>query len=376
MDDTSNDKKIFVTKPFLPPFDEVRPYLEKIWASRQLTNDGVFHAAFEEALCEYLGVKYISLVSNGTMALLLALKALNLSGEVIITPFSWISTAQSIYWNNLKPVFVDISSSDFNIDISKIERAINPITSAILPVHVFGNPCNVAAIGEIAQKHGLKVVYDAAHCFDVNINGNSVCNFGDLSILSFHATKVLNSMEGGAIISHDEATKKHIDALKNSGFSSDKKLVGYGLNAKMNEIQAAIGLAQLKHMKQVIALRKAAVLLYREHLKNVEGLGLLDDKESVSYNYGYFPVIVHPEKFGGGRDELLHYLEIRNIFPATYFYPLITDFPEFEIYKTEALPTARFIADRILCLPLFHDISLDEIDQITQAVINFQKSKL
>jgi dTDP-4-amino-4,6-dideoxygalactose transaminase len=376
MDDTSNDKKIFVTKPFLPPFDEVRPYLEKIWASRQLTNDGVFHAAFEEALCEYLGVKYISLVSNGTMALLLALKALNLSGEVITTPFSWISTAQSLYWNNLKPVFVDISSSDLNIDSSKIERAISPETSAILPVHVFGNPCNVAAIREIAEKHGLKVVYDAAHCFGVNIGSNSVLNFGDLSILSFHATKVMNSLEGGAIISRDAATKKHIDALKNNGFNSDKKLIGYGLNAKMNEIQAAFGLAQLKHMHEVVALRKAAVLLYREHLKNIEGLSLIDDKESVSHNYSYFPVIVHPEKFGAGREELLHYLNSRNIFPATYFYPLITDFPEFEIYKTDAMPTARFIADRILCLPLFHDISVDEIKHITQAIIEFQKSKL
>ena len=333
MDDTNNNK-LFVTKPFLPPFDEVRPYLEEIWESRQLTNDGVFHAAFEQALCAYLGVKYISLVSNGTMALLLALKALGLSGEVITTPFSWISTAQSIYWNNLKPVFVDISSCDLNMDISKIENVITPDTSAILPVHVFGNPCDVEAIDKIAQKHCLRVVYDAAHCFGVNINDNSVLNFGDLSILSFHATKVMNSLEGGAIISHDEATKKHIDALKNSGIGSDNQLVGYGLNAKMNDIQAVIGLAQLKHMHEVIGLRKAAVLLYRQYLKNVEGLSLFDDKKSVSYNYGYFPVIVHPEKFGANRDELMHYLESKNIFARTYFYPLITDFREFEIYKT------------------------------------------
>jgi len=376
MNKPSMNNEILLMKPYMPPLHEFHSYLERIWESRWLTNGGTIHSEFEKALCDYLGVNHICLFANGTLALIIALKALNLKGEIITTPFTSVATAQSIYWNNLKPVFVDIQETDLNINIVEIERAITPNTSAILPVHIFGNPCNIDQINQLAQKHNLKVIYDAAHCFGVQLNGTSLCNFGDLSALSFHATKVFNTVEGGVIICHDKATKNHIVALKNTGLSSSYKLVGYGLNAKMNEIQSAFGMVQLKYVDKVIAYRKTATLKYRELLENVKGLRLINDKKCVKHNYTYFPVIINPEEFGATRDELSNYLKNKNIFTRKYFHPLITDYPEFNIFKTSDLSVARKIADNVLCLPLFHDITLDEITAVVESIYQMHQKHI
>lgn len=374
MNKTNNNEQLLLMKPYMPPLHEFQPYLERIWESRRLTNGGTIHSEFEKALCNYLCVNHICLFANGTLALIIALKALNLKGEIITTPFTSVATAQSIYWNNLKPVFVDINENDLNINISEIERAITPNTTAILPVHIFGNPCNIDAINQLTQKHNLKVVYDAAHCFGVQLNETSLCNFGDLSVLSFHATKVFNTVEGGAIICHDKATKNYIDALKNSGQTPDYRLAGYGLNAKMNEIQSAFGLVELKYVDKVIAYRKTATLKYRELLENVKGLRLINDKKCVKHNYTYFPIIINPEEFGASRDELLFHLKSKNIFARKYFHPLITDYPEFNIYKTSDLSVARKISDNVLCLPLFHDISFNEQTAVVDAICQMHKN--
>ncbi|MCD4732325.1 MAG: DegT/DnrJ/EryC1/StrS family aminotransferase [Bacteroidales bacterium] len=367
--------ELLLTKPSKPPMDEFQVYLDRIWGSRWLTNNGPLHEEFEKKLCDYLGVKYISLFANGSLALMIALKALDLTGEIITTPFTSIETAQSIYWNQLQAVFVDINESDLNINIAEIEKAITPKTSAILPVHIFGNPCHVEAMEELARKYNLKVLYDAAHCFGVEINGRSVCDFGDLSVLSFHATKVFNTMEGGAIISHDKETKVFIDALKNSGKEPGYKFAGYGFNAKMNDLQSAFGLVQLKYIDGFIDHRKSAVIKYRELLKNVNGLRFMEELENVKYNYSYFPIIIDPEEFGATRDELLFHLENRNIKTRKYFHPLVTDFPEFKIFKKGDLSIAKKIADNILCLPLFHELNIDEQVAVTESIIEIQKLK-
>jgi len=366
---------ILLMKPFMPPLPEFQVYLNRIWESRRLTNGGQIHAEFEKALCNYLGVKYISLFANGTLALLIALKALNLKGEVITTPFSYIATSQAIYWNNLKPVFVDINETDLNINVSEIEKAITPETAAILPVHIFGNPVNVEAINQLAQKHKLKVIYDAAHCFGVKIKEESICNFGDLSVLSFHATKVFNSFEGGAIICHDEITKKYLDALGNNGFGSDKKLIGYGLNAKMNEMQAAFGLVQLKYVDHIIECRKKVSDKYRKLFNEIKGLRMPDEKECIKNNYSYFPVIINAEEFGGSRDELFNFLKSRNIFSRKYFCPLISDYPEFSIFKTIDHPVAKKMSESVLCLPVFHDLSSSEIEYVADSVLQLKRDR-
>lgn len=368
MDKKEGSKDLLLMKPFMPPLQDYQKYLERIWQSRQLTNSGQIHAEFEQALCDYLGVEHLSLIANGTLALIIALKALNLKGEIITTPFTSVATAQAIHWNNLKPVFVDINESDFNINISEIESAITPWTSAILPVHVFGNPCDVERIDQLAEKYNLKVLYDAAHCFGVELNSESICNSGDMSVLSFHATKVFNTIEGGAIICHDESTKKYIDALKNTGLDPAHKLAGYGMNAKLNEFQSAFGMIQLKYIDEVIASRKAAASKYKELLKDIRGIWWPDEKEFVKYNYTYFPVIINTEEFGASRDELAAYLEGKKIFTRKYFYPLVSDFPEFSIYKTRDLPVAEKIAVSILCLPLFPDITSDEIAAVADSI--------
>ncbi len=359
---------IRLTKPFLPPMADLQPYLDRIWGSHQLTNCGPIHAEFEEALCKHLGIKHICLFSSGTTALMIALKALDLKGEVITTPFTSVATAQSIYWNKLKPVFVDIDEDDLNINVAEIGKAINTVTSAILPVHIFGNACNVEGINRLAKKHGLKVIYDAAHCFGVEVNGAPILDFGDLSVLSFHATKVFNTIEGGAVICHDEATKRKIDALKNTSLDEDQRLAGYGFNAKMNEIQAAVGLAQLKYIAKNIEARKVATYKYRELLKEMEGLRTIKEKEFIKYNYPYFPIMIDPVKFGASRDDLFLELQNRNIITRKYFHPLITDFPEFSGYKSGNLSVAKKISDNILCLPLFHDITLKEINTVVDAI--------
>ncbi len=359
---------ILLAKPFVPPVNELLPYLNRIWESRMLTNGGPIHEEFEQALCDYLRVKYICLFANGTLALMIALKALRLKGEVITTPFTSPATIQAIYWNHLKPVFVDIKETDLNIDSSAIESAITPQTSAILPVHIFGTPCKVDVINRIALKNNLRVVYDAAHSFGVEIYGNSICNFGDLSALSFHATKVFNTLEGGAIVCQDPETKKYIDALKNTGLDKDHNLVGYGVNAKMNEIQAAFGLCQLKYVDEIISKRKAATLSYKGLLKDVKGLRIPTDWEEVKHNYSYFPIIIDPDEFGSDRDKLYDHLKKNNIITRKYFYPLVSDFPEFEIFKKRNLPIAEKIAKNILCIPLFHDITDEHIHSVVYSI--------
>lgn len=362
-------------QPVLPPLQEFIPYLEQIWESRQLTNGGANHREFEEALCRYLGVKHISLFANGTLALLLALKALDIKGEVITTPFTYPSTLQAIYWNNLKPVFADIDPNDFNIDVNAIEAAITPQTSAILAVHVFGSPCNVEGIRRVALKYNLKVIYDAAHCFGVNLQGESICNAGDLSMLSFHATKVFNTFEGGAVICHDDAMKRTLDALKNSGIDDGNHLIDYGLNAKMNEFEAAFGLCQLKNIDNIIGNRRVAVQKYTEALKSVKGISLPLRRADIQYNYAYFPLIIHPEEYGANRDELSDYLASKNIITRKYFYPLISDSSVFSNYKTADLPNAVAVAGNILNLPLYHDISDDQMETVVDCIRQFQEQK-
>jgi len=374
MNKPDKNEEIPLMKPFLPPIEDIQAYLVRIWESRQLTNTGSIQTEFEKALCDYLGVKHICLFANGTLALMIALKALNLKGEIITTPFTSVATAQAIYWNSLKPVFADINELDFNIHPDEIEHAITPATCAILPVHVFGNPCQVEVLEKLAQKHNLKLIYDAAHCFGVKTGSESILNFGALSVLSLHATKVFNSIEGGAVICHDEFTKKTIDALKNTGLDTNHELAGYGMNAKMNEVQASFGLSNLPYVDKVIALRKIASLKYRQLLKEIRGLKLMKEPDFVRLNYTYFPVIVDPEKFGASRDELSVHLRKNNIVTRNYFHPLVTDYPEFKIYKTRDLPVARKIADNVLCLPLFHDIKEEEIVRIVKVISSVNRN--
>jgi dTDP-4-amino-4,6-dideoxygalactose transaminase len=365
---TGNIRAINYMKPFVPPYDDFQFYLDRIWDSRILTNDGPLHAEFEKALCQFLKVDHLCLISSGTLALAIALRSLGLKGEVITTPFTSVATIQAIYWNNLIPVFADIHEHDLNLDLSCIEQAITPETSAIMPVHVFGNPCKVEQVKNLALKYNLKVVYDAAHCFGVKINGEAASSFGDLSALSFHATKVFNTIEGGAIVCHDLKTRDFINALKNTGLSSCNTLAGYGLNVKMNELQAAFGLAQLKHIDGLIEKRRKASLLYRELLAPLKGLRLITEEEGVSYNYSYFPVIITPAEFGSTRDEIALYLENHRISTKKYFHPLVSEYVQFSRYKTKELPVATNIAENVLCLPLYHDITREEIQRVVDLI--------
>lgn len=363
---------ITVTKPSIPPLEEFTPYLEKIWESGQLTNNGPFHQRFEAELAEYLGVKYISLFTNATLALITALQALNITGEVITTPYSFVATTHSLWWNNIKPVFVDIESSTFNLNPDKIEAAITPQTTAIMPVHVYGNPCDVTRISEIASTYGLKVIYDACHTFNVLISGEPVLNFGDLSVMSFHATKVFNTFEGGAIISHDENMKKRIDLLKNFGFADETTVVAPGINAKMSEVQAAMGLLQLEYIDKYISVRQEITHYYREKLTRIPGIKFIDDISNVQYCYSYFPVFVDENKYGMSRDRLYEKLKQNNIYARRYFYPLISQFPTYrglESAHPDKLPVAEKAAKEVICLPLFPDLKDDEIDKVCKILI-------
>jgi dTDP-4-amino-4,6-dideoxygalactose transaminase len=355
---------IYVTKPFLPPLEEFSEYIENIWGSKQLTNKGPYHEMFEKSLAEYLNVKYVSLFSNGTLALISALQTLRISGEVITTPFSFVATTHALHWNGIKPVFCDISPNTYNIDPNRIEAAITPKTTAIMPVHVYGNPCNVAKIQEIAGIYGLKVIYDACHAFGVTINGNSLLNFGDLSVLSFHATKVFTTFEGGAIICHDETTKRRIDFLKNFGFAGETTVVAPGINAKMNEFQAALGLLQLKYIDQSIQKRKEIAEHYRQHLHGLPGISFFEDMPEVKHNYQYFPILIDKQLFGKSRDDVYHALKKQNILSRRYFYPLISQFPTYrglESARPGNLPIAEEITQKVLCLPIYPDLELNTI---------------
>ena len=361
------DRIITVTQPFLPPLEEFIPYLKQIWKSKMLTNNGPFHQQLEKELCKYLGVKYISLFSNGTLALITALRTLNITGEVITTPYSFVATAHSLWWNNIKPVFVDIDPQTLNLDPDKIEKAITPKTTAIMPVHVYGNPCSVQRIKKIADTYGLKVIYDAAHAFGVTLNNNSVLNFGDLSVLSFHATKTYNTFEGGAIVCHDEATKRRIDNLKNFGFIDETTVVAPGINAKMNEVQAAMGLLQLKYIDKNIERRKRIAEVYRKNLEGIEGLTFLEDMPGVRHNYTYFPIFIDKEKFGKTRDELYEGLKKHNIMGRRYFYPLISQFPSYsglESAKLGKMPIAERVTEQVICLPIYPVLSTEDVNKI------------
>lgn len=364
---------IYVTRPDLPSLEEYTELLKQIWDTKILTNNGPFHQQFELELAKYLGVKYISLFTNGTLALITALQALNITGEVITTPFSFVATTHALWWNNIKPVFADIEQDYFNLDPEKVEAAITPRTSAIMPVHVYGNPCKIERFQKIADTYGLKLIYDAAHAFGVKVHGNSILNYGDLSILSFHATKVFNSIEGGAIISHDENTKKRIDFLKNFGFADETTVVAPGINGKMNELQSAFGLLQLKNIDNCIYKRKIITKIYREQLDNVNGIRFINDINSVNHNYSYFPILVDYIKFGHTRDELYEELKKHNIFGRRYFYPLISQFPTYKgivSSKQENLLVAYKVAEQVICLPIYPAIELETISEIIGVIKN------
>jgi dTDP-4-amino-4,6-dideoxygalactose transaminase len=372
-----NDKlkmPVFVTQPALPPLEDFTELLREVWRNKILTNNGPFHERFEKELAEYLDVKYISLFSNGTMALMTALQALKITGEVITTPFSFVATTHSLWWNNIKPVFADIDPVTLNLDPWKVEAAITPQTTAIMPVHVYGNPCNLNELKRIADTYGLKIIYDAAHAFGVEVNGNSVLNFGDLSILSFHATKVFNTIEGGAIICHDEQTKKRIDYLKNFGFVDETTVIEPGINAKMNEVQAAFGLLQLKTICENVGKRKVITDLYRKHLADIPGIRFLNDFENVKHTYSYFPIFVNESIYGKTRDELYNHLKLHNIFGRRYFYPLISQFPTYlglNSAKPDNLPVALEVAEQVICLPIYPDLEEDLVIKIVNVISRF-----
>jgi len=357
------NKIITVTQPCLPPLADFIPYLQKIWDNKWLTNNGPLHQQLEQELADYLGVKYISLFSNGTLALITALQALNIQGEVITTPFSFVATTHSLWWNKITPVFVDIEPDYLNLDPAKIEAAITSKTTAIMPVHVYGNPCKMEEIQQIADKHGLKVIYDAAHAFGVKKDNVSILNSGDLSVLSFHATKVYSTIEGGAIICHNEEMKHHIDNLKNFGFRGETVVEEPGINAKLNEVQAAYGLLQLRYVDGFISKRKQITELYQSLLNNVKGISFFSDMKGITHGYSYFPVLIDEEVYGISRDDLYEKLKENNIFARRYFYPLISDFEPYHELSSAApgnLPVATKAAKQVLCLPIY--VELNEID--------------
>ena len=368
-----SSKQITVTSPLLPSLDDFIPMLKDIWDRKWLTNNGHYHKELEKALAEYLGVKYISLFTNGTLPLITALQAMRISGEVITTPYSFVATTHSIWWNGLKPVFVDIEEDSGNIDPEKIEAAITPHTTAIMPVHVYGTPCNMKRIQEIADVYGLKAIYDAAHAFGVKVNGESVLNAGDMSTLSFHATKVYNTIEGGALICHDEATKKRIDYLKNFGFAGETTVVAPGINSKMDEIRAAYGLLNLQQVDRAIANRKATAEKYRAALKDVPGIRMLKDIEGVHHNYAYFPIFIDENAYGISRDDLYTKLQEHNIFGRRYFYPLISTFSAYkglESANPKNLPIAHKLANQVLCLPMFAGLDEESANRVVDVVKN------
>jgi len=357
---------IYVTQPHLPPLEEFIPYLEQIWDSRILTNKGPFHQQLEAALCEYLGVEHLALFGNGTLGLVTALQALRINGEVITTPFSFVATAHSLLWNGIKPVFVDIDPDTLNLDPRKIEAAITPQTTAIMPVHCYGNPCDVDAIQAIAENYNLKVIYDAAHAFGVQCHCGSVLKHGDLSVLSFHATKVFNTFEGGAIVCPDARTKQHIDNLKNFGFVNETTVVAAGINGKMNEFSAALGLLQLKHIDQALARRREIDHAYREVLKDVPGITCLGRSGQKVANYSYFPILVRRD-YPLTRDALYSRLQEKNIYGRRYFYPLISDFPMYRglpSARRDNLPVASAAAQQVLCLPIYPALDMDDVARI------------
>ena len=368
-----SEKQITVTSPLLPNLDDFNEMLKDIWASKWVTNMGQFHIQLERALCQYLKVPYISLFTNGTLPLLTALQALRITGEVITTPYSFVATTHSIWWNGCRPVFVDIEEETCGIDPDKIEAAITPKTTAIMPVHCYGKPVKMKRIQEIADKYGLKVIYDAAHAFGVEVDGKSVLNAGDMSTLSFHATKVYNTLEGGALVMHDEQTKKRIDYLKNFGFAGETEVVAPGINSKVDEVRCAYGLLNLKQVDQAIANRQKVAKKYREVLRDVPGIRFFDDMPGVRHNYSYFPVFINAKEYGLTRDELYFKMREQGVLGRRYFYPLISSFSTYRSLPSssiENLPVANKIANEVICLPMHHELVEADLDRIIDIVTN------
>lgn len=367
------DKKIItVTSPLLPNLDEFHAMLKEIWESKWITNNGELHQQLEKELAAYLKVPYLSLFTNGTLPLITALQALRISGEVITTPYSFVATTHALWWNGIKPVFVDIDPATGNLDPNKIEAAITPKTTAIMPVHVYGKPCKVKEIQDIADKYGLKVIYDAAHAFGVEVDGESVLNVGDMSTLSFHATKVYNTIEGGAMVMHDEKTKKRIDYLKNFGFAGETTVVGPGINSKMDEIRSAYGLLNLRQVDACIEARHQVAIKYRNALRGIEGITFFDDMPGVKHNYSYFPIFVDEQKYGMSRDALYFKMREANVLGRRYFYPLISEFSTYrglESAAPENLPEAHKMANTVICLPMHHALSDDDVQRVIECIV-------
>jgi len=367
-----NKNIITVTSPLLPDLDEFHELLKQIWDKKWITNNGDFHQQLEKALAEYLKVPYISLFTNGTLPLLTALQALRITGEVITTPYSFVATTHSIWWNGCRPVFVDIEESTCGLDPNKIEAAITPKTTAIMPVHCYGKPVNTDAIQQIADKYGLKVIYDAAHAFGVEVNGKSILEAGDMSTLSFHATKVYNTLEGGALVMHDAATKKRIDYLKNFGFAGETEVVAPGINSKVDEVRAAYGLLNLKQVDAAIAARQKVANRYREALRDVPGIRFFDDMPGVRHNYSYFPIFINAQEYGITRDELYFKMKEQGIWGRRYFYPLISTFSTYRGLPSatkENLPVSTKMAEQVICLPMHHALSDEDIEMIISCII-------
>ena len=367
------NNEVFVTQPFLPSLEEFIPYLQGIWERKILTNGGPCHQELERSLSEYLGTPYISLFTNGALALVTALQALRISGEVITTPYSFVATAHSLIWNGVQPVFVDVDPKTLNMNPERIEAAITPRTTAILPVHCYGHPCDVQAIQSIADRYNLRVIYDAAHAFGVRDSGGSVLRHGDLSILSFHATKVFSTFEGGAIISPDLKTKKHIDHLKNFGIADEVTVIGPGINGKMSEVHAAFGLLQLQHIQEALLRRSRIDEAYRSGLSEVPGIRCLESSGETLCNYAYFPILINPE-YHETRDNLYYRLRANGVFARRYFYPLISDFPVYSglhSARRENLPVAAEASAKVLCLPIYPALAEEDLVRI----INIIKSK-
>ena len=373
-------KVITVTSPLLPSLEEFMPYLQDIWERKWLTNNGHYHQELEKALCEYLKVPYISLFTNGTLPLMCALQALRITGEVITTPYSFVATTHSLWWNGVKPVFVDIDPETCNLDPDKIEAAITPKTTAIMPVHVYGKPCDTERIQEIAteriqeiaDKYGLKVIYDAAHAFGVEVNGKSILEAGDMSTLSFHATKVYNTVEGGALVCHDEKTKQRIDYLKNFGFAGETTVIAPGINGKMDEVRSAYGLLNLKQVDAAIEARHQIAIKYREALRGVKGIRVMEDMPGVRHNYSYFPIFIDAEVYGMTRDELYFKMKENGVLGRRYFYPLISEFSTYRGLESacpENLPVATKIADSVICLPMYHSLTEEDVERVIEQIV-------
>lgn len=366
------NNQITVTSPLLPNIDEFNQMLKEIWASKWITNNGQFHKQLEKELCQYLKVPFISLFTNGTLPLLTALQALRITGEVITTPYSFVATTHSIWWNGCRPVFVDIEEETCGIDPNKIEAAITPKTTAIMPVSCYGKPCKMDEIQAIADKYGLKVIHDAAHAFGVEVNGESWVGKGDLISLSFHATKVYNTLEGGAMVMHDEATKKRVDFLKNFGFAGETEVVAPGINSKMDEVRAAYGLLNLKQVDEAIEKRHQVAVKYRNALRNVPGIRFFDDMPGVRHNYSYFPIFINAEEYGQTRDELYFKMKADGVLGRRYFYPLISTFSTYRSLPSagaENLPVATKVANEVICLPMHHQLSDEEIERVINHII-------